>query len=117
MSDAPDFMKDFLASIETRTKSNLAAKNVRDERQAQHLASVHAALTRKAAQTAKKTKRVALRADAEASTCFDELSFRAGTVFATFTDGSEYTYDMSKAEAKEWFDDPSLGGYFNAVVR
>ena len=52
------------------------------------------------------------------SSCFDDLRWSGGTVFATFTkDGSQYTYDMSRAEAKEWFSDDSPGGYFNAEVR
>jgi hypothetical protein len=58
-----------------------------------------------------------LFADASDSTCFDDLSYEGGVVTAIFTDGSIYDYPMSKSEARDWFDDPSLGGYFNSVVR
>jgi len=57
-------------------------------------------------------------ADTSGSTCFDELVWEDGTVSATFTDGSTYDYDdFTRSEAREWFDDESLGGYFNDVVR
>ncbi len=67
---------------------------------------------------AKQANRGGLTAEQD-STCFDELTYSqsAGGVFATFTDGSSYFYDMSRSEAQDWFDDDSLGGYFNAVVR
>jgi hypothetical protein len=38
-------------------------------------------------------------------------------VYATFSDGSFYTYDMSKDEFEDWRDDDSLGTYFNYNVR
>lgn len=56
----------------------------------------------------------------QASSCFDDLRYSqsAGGVFATFAkDGSSYFYPMSRADAVEWFDDESLGEYFNEVVR
>ena len=56
----------------------------------------------------------------QASTCFDDLRYSqsAGGVFATFAkDGSSYFYPMSRADAQRWFDDDSLGEYFNAIVR
>ena len=56
----------------------------------------------------------------QASSCFDDLRYSqsAGGVFATFAkDGSSYFYPMSRADAQEWFDDDSLGEYFNAMVR
>ncbi len=55
----------------------------------------------------------------KASTCFDRLTYSPslGGVFATFTDGTNYFYPMDREEAQEWFDDPSLGKYFNAIVR
>lgn len=68
---------------------------------------------------AKQANRGGLTAD-QASTCFDELVYSqsAGGVFATFAkDGSSYFYPMSRADAQEWFDDDSLGEYFNAMVR
>jgi hypothetical protein len=39
-------------------------------------------------------------------------------VFATFYKGGDtYFYPMSRADAQDWFDDDSLGEYFNAFVR
>jgi len=58
-----------------------------------------------------------LVADTSDSTCFDDLRYSNGSVFATFTDGSQYDYAMSRSEAKDWFEDSSLGGFFNAYVR
>lgn len=56
-------------------------------------------------------------ADTGGSKCFADLRYKDGTVYATFTDGSQYSYDVSRSEALEWFDDDSLGEYFNAMVR
>ncbi len=56
----------------------------------------------------------------QASSCFDELKYSqsAGGVFATFYKGGDmYFYPLSRADAQEWFDDDSLGEYFNAMVR
>ena len=64
----------------------------------------------------KKPKRL-LVADTSDSTCFDDLTYADGAVVAVFTDGTVYSYPMSKSEARDWFDDTSLGGYFNAVIR
>jgi hypothetical protein len=53
------------------------------------------------------------------SDCFSDLRYSksAGGVFATFAkDGSQYFYDMSRANAKDWFEN-DLGEYFNAEVR
>jgi hypothetical protein len=58
-----------------------------------------------------------LVADTDGSTCFADLRYSNGIVFATFTDGTQYEYDMSRSEARDFFDDDSLGGYFNAYVR
>ncbi|HWX26622.1 MAG TPA: hypothetical protein VNZ53_04180 [Steroidobacteraceae bacterium] len=59
-----------------------------------------------------------LEADCSGSKCFDELIYEDGVVTAVFAkDGSEYPYEMTRQEAKEWFEDESLGGYFNDVVR
>jgi hypothetical protein len=60
-----------------------------------------------------------LEADCSGSTCFDSLSFKAGTVRAVFANPTvgEWTYEMSRAEAREWFDDDSLGSYFNENIR
>jgi hypothetical protein len=51
------------------------------------------------------------------STCFDDLRYSGGSVYATFTDGTQYIYPSSKAEAREWFQDESVGKYFNAFIR
>jgi hypothetical protein len=67
---------------------------------------------------AKQANRGGLTAEQD-SACFDELVFSqsAGGVYATFAkDGSQYFYPMSRADAREWFDD-DLGRYFNAVIR
>lgn len=51
------------------------------------------------------------------STCFSDLRFKDGIVYATFTDGSQYAYAMSKADAREWFKDKSVGTFFNFNIR
>ena len=83
-----------------------------------------AARTAQAAQgiakpTAKRASRAkTLVADTSGSTCFDSLVYRDGTVTAVFLkDGSEYEYDVTLGEARDWFDDASLGGYFNDQIR
>jgi hypothetical protein len=65
------------------------------------------------------TRAKTLVADTSDSECFDSLVYRDGTVTASFigpADG-EWQFDMSLAEAREWFADDSLGGYFNDNVR
>ena len=50
----------------------------------------------------------------------DSLVYRKGLVTAVFSKGGgagTYEYEMSLAEAREWFADPSLGEYFNAEIR
>jgi hypothetical protein len=57
------------------------------------------------------------------SECFADLEYSAadGGVWATFNRGGQtpapYFYPMSKAEARDWFDDDSVGAYFNDAVR
>ena len=52
------------------------------------------------------------------STCFEDLRYFKGNVFAVFAkDGSSYTYPCTLAQAREWFSDPSPGGYFNDQIR
>jgi hypothetical protein len=52
------------------------------------------------------------------SECFIDLRFSRGSVFATFAkDGSQYSYEMSRADAKEWFTSDSVGKFFNEEVR
>ena len=61
-----------------------------------------------------------LIADTSESECFDSLVYRKGLVTAVFSKGGgagTYEYEMSLAEAREWFADPSLGEYFNAEIR
>ena len=58
-------------------------------------------------------------ADTSDSACFSDLRYssKAGGVFATFArDGSMYFYEMSKKEAKAWFDS-DLGRTFNEAIR
>ncbi len=65
----------------------------------------------------KRSRAKPLVADVSDSACFDDLRWKAGTAYATFAkDGSQYTYDMSSADFKEWMDNP-LGEFFNANVR
>jgi hypothetical protein len=51
------------------------------------------------------------------SKCFDDLRFSKGQVFATFNDGSQYTYPATRAEAKNFFASPSVGKTFNEEWR
>lgn len=60
-----------------------------------------------------------LVADTGGSKCFDDLRYSPTDegVFATFArDGSQYFYEMSRADAKEWFKS-DLGHFFNEQVR
>lgn len=65
------------------------------------------------------TRAKTLTADTSGSTCFDSLTYRNGTVTASFIGpaAGEWDYEMSLAEAREWFSDDSLGGYFNDNIR
>lgn len=62
-----------------------------------------------------------LEADTSGSTCFDYLVYSKadGGVFANFINPTRgmWFYPMSRAEAKEWFDAASLGGFFNDAIR
>lgn len=59
-----------------------------------------------------------LVADTSDSTCFADLRYKGGSVYMTFTDGSQDIIDgMTKADAQDWFDADSLGGYYNDVYR
>jgi len=63
-----------------------------------------------------------LVADVSGSECFDSLVYKDGTVTASFIGpaSGEWQYDMSLAEAREWFaeaDGGSLGQYFNDNIR
>jgi hypothetical protein len=52
------------------------------------------------------------------SVCFSDMRWSRGTMFVTFAkDNSQYDYDVDRATAKEWLNDPSRGGYFNSEIR
>jgi hypothetical protein len=65
------------------------------------------------------TRAKTLTADTSGSSCFDALTYKNGVVRASFIGPASGTweYEMSRADAKEWFDDASLGGFFNENVR
>jgi len=69
---------------------------------------------------AKRTRPKVLVAD-QRSRCFDDVRWTSrdgGVAFVQFhKDGSQYSYNMSRAEFKEWRDDESLGAFFNLFVR
>ena len=60
-----------------------------------------------------------LVADTSGSECFDSLVYRNGVVTASFIGPAAgvWEYNMSLAEAREWFNSDSLGAYFNDEVR
>jgi hypothetical protein len=60
-----------------------------------------------------------LKADTSGSTCFDSLTFKNGVVTASFANPTigVWEYEMSRSDAKEWFDSDSLGEFFNSEVR
>jgi hypothetical protein len=77
---------------------------------------VAAPLTKPPAKRASRAK--GLIADVGGSTCFNSLVYTGGEVIAQFQKGGGvYSYPMSRADAKEWFNDASLGEFFNAFVR
>lgn len=88
----------------------------RAARQAAQVAQTQAGLkpTPKRASRAK-----TLVADVSDSTCFADLRYRNGIVSATFANTTQGTweYEMSLSDAREWFSDGSLGGFFNDNVR
>jgi hypothetical protein len=67
----------------------------------------------------RQTRAKTLTADCSGSECFDSLTFKDGTVTANFIGpaAGEWQYDISLKEAREWFGDDSLGGYFNDNIR
>jgi hypothetical protein len=60
-----------------------------------------------------------LVADTSGSTCFDSLTYKNGVVTASFIGpaAGEWDFDVDLATAREWFNDPSLGGYFNDNIK
>jgi hypothetical protein len=67
----------------------------------------------------RQTRAKTLVADTSGSECFDSLVYRDGTVTASFIGpaAGEWQYDMSLADAREWFGADSLGGFFNDEIR
>lgn len=67
----------------------------------------------------RRTNNGPMEADCSGSECFDALTYEDGVVTAEFNDrkGTIEEYAMTRAEAKEWFDSPSLGQWFNSSVR
>jgi hypothetical protein len=67
----------------------------------------------------RQTRAKTLVADVSGSTCFDSLTYKDGTVTASFANPTVgvWQYDMSLKEAREWFADDSLGGYFNDNIK
>jgi len=65
----------------------------------------------------RKSRAKTIVADTSDSSCFDDLRFKNGTAFATFADGSQYDYPMSRADFNDWIDSGSLGNFFNRFVR
>ena len=60
-----------------------------------------------------------LTADTSGSTCFSAAKFKNGVLSLTFANPTigTWEYEMSRAEAKEFFDSDSLGSYFNENIR
>jgi hypothetical protein len=60
-----------------------------------------------------------LSADCSGSSCFTSLTYKDGTVTASFANPTigDWDFEMSLADAREWFNDESLGGFFNDNVR
>jgi hypothetical protein len=67
----------------------------------------------------RQTRAKTLTADTSGSTCFDSLTYKNGVVTASFIGpaAGEWEYDVSLSEAREWFSDDSLGGYFNDNIK
>jgi hypothetical protein len=60
-----------------------------------------------------------LEADTSGSSCFASLEYSDGVVTASFANPTigDWDYEMSLKEAREWFNDESLGGFFNDNIR
>jgi hypothetical protein len=60
-----------------------------------------------------------LKADTSGSSCFSAAKFKNGVLSLTFANPTVGTweYEISRAEAKEFFDSESLGGWFNDNLR
>jgi len=84
--------------------------------------AAQAALGIKPTPAKRATRSNALVADTSGSSCFDSLVYRDGVVTASFIGpaAGEWDYDMTLADAREWFaeaDGGSLGGWFNDNVK
>jgi hypothetical protein len=73
----------------------------------------------KSAPAKRATRAKELVADTSGSECFDSLVYKNGVVTASFIGPAAgvWEYDMSLAEAREWFSSDSLGEYFNSEIR
>ena len=67
----------------------------------------------------RKSRAQTLSADTSGSSCFASLEYSDGTVVASFANPTigDWDYEMSLKDAREWFNDESLGGFFNDNVR
>ncbi len=67
----------------------------------------------------RKSRAQTLRADTSGSSCFTSLQYSDETVVASFANPTigDWSYDMSLKDAREWFSDDSLGGFFNDNIR
>ena len=65
------------------------------------------------------TRAKTLVADTSGSECFDSLTYKNGVVTASVHRPRRWGLGIRHefAEAREWFSDDSLGGYFNDNVR
>jgi len=73
----------------------------------------------KATPAKRQSRSKTLVADTSNSECFDSLTYTDGVVTASFSGPAAgiWEYDVDLATAREWFDDDSLGGYFNDQIR
>jgi hypothetical protein len=88
-----------------------------DIARAQRAAQAAQGITPPKAKRASRAK--TLVADTSGSSCFDSLVYKNGLVTASFKNPTvgDWDYQMSLAEAREWFNSDSLGGYFNDEIR
>ncbi len=85
----------------------------------QDIARAERALRKEVLKPKRPSRAKELVADCSGSSCFEDLRYKNGVVHATFIGPAAGTwdYEMSRADAKSWFDDESLGGWFNDELR
>jgi hypothetical protein len=73
----------------------------------------------KPAPTKRASRATELKADVSGSSCFSAAKFKNGVLSLTFANPTigTWQYEMSRSEAKEFFDSESLGGFFNDNIR